>query len=333
MTPIARLLGYIVRFVIVGLAAAFVVIMVRPELLRARQPTPQPAVSTPQPQAPVGVPASTYADAVARSAPSVVNVYADRVVAERSLPPQLEDLFGDTWPGYRQRRERSLGSGVILDTDGHIVTNNHVIDAASTIKVQLADGRVADAKVMGRDADTDLAVLQIGLSNLPTMALGRSDTLRVGDVVLAIGNPVGLSQTVTQGIVSATGRGQLSVARFENFIQTDAAINLGNSGGALVNTAGELVGINTAIFARNAGIEGIGFAIPVNLVRGVMEEIFKNGRVIRGWLGVVPETLTPEQARALGAPDGGVLVVNLYVDSPAAARRIASRRSDYTDRR
>jgi serine protease DegS/serine protease DegQ len=193
MTPIARLLGYIVRFVIVGLAAAFVVIMVRPELLRARQPTPQPASTLPPPQAVVGAPATTYADAVARSAPSVVNVYADRVVAERSLPPQLEDLLGDTWPGYRQRRERSLGSGVILDTDGHIVTNNHVVDAASVIKVQLADGRVADAKVMGRDADTDLAVLQIGLQNLPAMALGRSDTLRVGDVVLAIGNPVGLS--------------------------------------------------------------------------------------------------------------------------------------------
>jgi serine protease DegS len=316
MTPIARVLGYIVRFVIVGLAAAFVLIMVRPELLRARQPTPPP-VSTSQPQALVGAPASSYADAVARSAPSVVNVYADRVVAERSLPQQLEGPFGDTWPGYRQRRERSLGSGVILDTNGHIVTNNHVIDAASTIKVQLADGRVADAKVMGRDADTDLAVLQIDLQNLPTMALGRSDTLRVGDVVLAIGNPVGLSQTVTQGIVSATGRGQLGVARFENFIQTDAAINLGNSGGALVNTAGELIGINTAIFARNAGIEGIGFAIPVNLVRGVMEEIFKNGRVIRGWLGVVPQDITPEQARALGAPDGGVLVANLYVNSPA----------------
>ena len=323
MTPIARVLGYIVRFVIVGLAAAFVLIMVRPELLRARQPTPPP-LSTSQPQALVGAPASTYADAVARSAPSVVNVYADRVVAERSLPPQLEDLFGDTWPGYRQRRERSLGSGVILDTNGHIVTNNHVIDAASIIKVQLADGRVADAKVMGRDADTDLAVLQIGLQNLPTMALGRSDTLRVGDVVLAIGNPVGLSQTVTQGIVSATGRGQLGVARFENFIQTDAAINLGNSGGALVNTAGELVGINTAIFARNAGIEGIGFAIPVNLVRGVMEEIFKNGRVIRGWLGVVPQDITPEQARALGAPDGGVLVANLYVNSPALRAGLAA---------
>jgi serine protease DegS len=316
MTPIARLLGYIVRFVIVGLAAAFVVIMVRPELLRARQATPQPASTLP-PQAVVGALATTYADAVARSAPAVVNVYADRVVAERSLPPQLEDLLGDTWPGYRQRRERSLGSGVILDTEGHIVTNNHVVDAASVIKVQLADGRVADAKVMGRDADTDLAVLQIGLKNLPAMELGRSDTLRVGDVVLAIGNPVGLSQTVTQGIVSATGRGQLRVAPFESFIQTDAAINPGNSGGALVNTAGELVGINTAIFARNAGIEGIGFAIPVNLVRGVMEEIFKNGRVIRGWLGVVPQDLTPEQARALGAPDGGVLVANLYVNSPA----------------
>ncbi|HEY7378122.1 MAG TPA: trypsin-like peptidase domain-containing protein [Steroidobacteraceae bacterium] len=327
MMSITRLLGFIVRFAIVGLAVAFVAVVLRPELIRAPQattavPAPAPVVGPPVATAPmVNAPAaaavSTYADAVARSAPAVVNVYADRVVAERRLPPELERMFGDMWPGVRQRVERSLGSGVILDTDGHIVTNNHVVDDASIIKVQLADGREAQAKVMGRDTDTDLAVLHIDLKNLPTMPLGRSDTLRVGDVVLAIGNPVGLSQTVTQGIVSATGRGQLGVATFENFIQTDAAINLGNSGGALVNAAGELVGINTAMFARNAGIEGIGFAIPVNLVRGVMEEIFKNGRVIRGWLGVVPSDLTPEQARTLGAPDGGVLVANLYVNSPA----------------
>jgi serine peptidase DegS len=318
MMSFTRLLGFIVRFAIVGLAVAFVVVVLRPELIRAPQattaaaPPPAPVVT-----APPGIAVSTYADAVARSAPAVVNVYADRVVAERALPPQLEGLFGDTWPGVRQRVERSLGSGVILDTDGHIVTNNHVVDDASVIKVQLADGRVAEARVMGRDTDTDLAVLQVGLKDLPTMPMGRSDTLRVGDVVLAIGNPVGLSQTVTQGIVSATGRGQLGVASFENFIQTDAAINVGNSGGALVNAAGELVGINTAMLARDTGIEGIGFAIPVNLVRGVMEEIFKNGRVIRGWLGVVPSDLTLEQARSLGAPEGGVLVANLYVNSPA----------------
>ncbi|HKE44335.1 MAG TPA: trypsin-like peptidase domain-containing protein [Steroidobacteraceae bacterium] len=315
MMSITRLLGFVARFAIVGLAVAFIVVVLRPELIRAPQATT--AVPAPVSFAPTGTAVSTYADAVARSAPAVVNVYADRVVAERTLPPQLEGLFGDMWPGVRQRVERSLGSGVILDTDGHIVTNNHVVDDASVIKVQLADGREAQAKVMGRDTDTDLAVLQVDLKDLPTMPMGRSDTLRVGDVVLAIGNPVGLSQTVTQGIVSATGRGQLGVARFENFIQTDAAINLGNSGGALVNAAGELVGINTAIIARNAGIEGIGFAIPVNLVRGVMEEIFKNGRVIRGWLGVVPSDLTPQQARALGAPEGGVLVANLYVNSPA----------------
>ena len=313
--PITRLLGFIARFAIVGLALAFVIVLVRPELLRAPQAT---AVSNPPVlNAPAGAVVTTYADAVARSAPAVVNVYADRLIAERTLPPQLEGLFGDMWPGVRQRVERSLGSGVILDGAGHIVTNNHVIDQASVIKVQLADERVAEAKVIGRDLDTDLAFLQVDLKDLPTMPLGRSDTLRVGDVVLAIGNPVGLSQTVTQGIVSATGRGQLGVARFENFIQTDAAINLGNSGGALVNAAGELVGINTAIIARNAGIEGIGFAIPVNLVRGVMEEIFKNGRVIRGWLGVVPQDLTPEQAQVLGSPQGGVLVANLYVNSPA----------------
>jgi serine protease DegS len=213
--------------------------------------------------------------------------------------------------------ERSLGSGVIVDTLGHIVTNHHVIANADSIKVQLADGRVADAHIVGRDPDTDLAVLQISLTPLPVATLGRSDRLRVGDVVLAIGDPIGLSQSVTHGIVSATGREQLGIATFEDFIQTDAAINFGNSGGALIDTTGALVGINTAIVAKNLGVEGIGFAIPVNLVRGVLNDIVAHGRVIRGWLGIVPEDVTDSQAHELGLAQGGVLVSNLYVGSPA----------------
>jgi S1-C subfamily serine protease len=212
-----------------------------------------------------------------------------------------------------------LGSGVIVDTAGTIVTNQHVIAGADSIRVQLADSRIADATIVGQDPDTDIAILHLAMDKLPIMPVGRSDTLRVGDIVLAIGNPYGLSQTVTQGIVSATGRGQLGLATFENFIQTDAAINLGNSGGALIDAQGDLVGINTAVLNRAyGGPEGIGFAIPVNLVRGVMEQILKVGHVVRGWLGFVPQDLSDEQAAQLGiAAGGGVTVVNILVKSPA----------------
>jgi Do/DeqQ family serine protease len=264
------------------------------------------------------LPVRSYASAVEKAAPAVVNVYTARVVTERVRPNPIEEMFGDAAPRFRQRVERSLGSGVIVDARGHIVTNHHVIATADAVRVQLADGRVADAKIVGRDPDTDLAVLKIDLPRLPIMPLGRSDRLRVGDVVLAIGNPVGLSQTVTQGIVSATGRGQLGVATFENFIQTDAPINVGNSGGALVNVDGELIGINTAVLAKNLGVEGIGFAIPVNLARGVMDEILARGRVIRGWIGVIPQDIPDLEARQLGLARGGVVVTNLYVGSPAA---------------
>ena len=246
----------------------------------------------------------------------MVNVYTARLVTER-VAPSLGELFGDYMPRYRQRIERSLGSGVIVDGSGHIVTNHHVIANADSIRVQLADGRVADAKIVGRDPDTDLAVLKIDLTPLPVAAFGRSDQLQVGDVVLAIGNPVGLSQTVTHGIVSATSRQQLGIAPLEDFIQTDAPINFGNSGGALVDASGALVGINTAIVAKNIGVEGIGFAIPVNMVRGVLDEIIAHGRVIRGWIGIVPEDLSDEQAQQLGLAQAGVVIGNLYVGSPA----------------
>jgi serine peptidase DegS len=259
---------------------------------------------------------TTYADAVRRAAPAIVNIYTARVVTERIAPSSLDELFREALPRYRQRIENSLGSGVIVDRDGHIVTNNHVIANADAIRVQLADERVADATIVGRDPDTDLAVLRIDLQNLPVVPFGRSDNLHVGDVVLAIGSPVGLSQTVTHGIVSATTR-SLGVATFEDFIQTDAAINVGNSGGALIDTSGALVGINTAMIAKNLGVEGIGFAIPVDLVRGVLADIITHGRVIRGWIGIVPQDVPEYQREQLGLPSTGVLIANLYVGSPA----------------
>jgi S1-C subfamily serine protease len=183
--------------------------------------------------------------------------------------------------------------------------------------VQLADGRVADAHIVGRDPDTDLAVLKIDLTPLPVATFGRSDQLQVGDVVLAIGNPIGLSHTVTHGIVSATSRQQLGIAPLEDFIQTDAPINFGNSGGALIDSNGALVGINTAIVAKNIGVEGIGFAIPVNMVRGVLADIIAHGRVVRGWIGIVPQDLSDEQARQWGLTQAAVLIDNLFVGSPA----------------
>jgi len=205
-----------------------------------------------------------------------------------------------------------------MTTDGYIVTNDHVIDGFAAVDVVLTDGRAAPARVVGTDPDTDLALLKIDLDDLPTIRVGRSDTLLVGDVVLAIGNPFSIGQTVTQGIVSGTRRGQLGLSPFENFIQTDAAINLGNSGGALVNANGELVGINTAFFSRRLDSEGIGFAIPINLVRGVVADLIEHGRVIRGWLGVGTETLTPAQAESLNLDDPfGIILTSVESESPA----------------
>jgi serine peptidase DegS len=335
----SRALVFLAGAVLGGLALALGLWVLRPDLLggttpAATQPAPPGDTSAKPPDvtstdaatdAPAGptppparvAPVASYASAVERASPAVVNIYTSRRVTERLPPSSLRELFGDLPPRYRQRVQNSLGSGVLVDARGHIVTNHHVIADADEIWVQLADSRVGEARIVGRDPDTDLAVLQISLDQLPVMPLGRSDRLRVGDVVLAIGNPVGLSQTVTQGIVSATGRGQLGVAIFENFIQTDAPINFGNSGGALINASGELVGINTAVLSKNLGVEGIGFAIPVNLVRGVLDEIVRNGRVIRGWVGVTPEQITDAQARQFGLPRGGLVVAALTVGGPA----------------
>jgi serine protease DegS len=263
--------------------------------------------------------ALSYAAAVRVSAPAVVNVYTRAVVTERLPAMGIEQFFGGpVQPRYRQRVQNALGSGVLVDAKGHIVTNNHVIEGATQIRVQLADGRSADATVVGRDRDTDLAVLRIGIANVPVMRLGRSDTLQVGDVVLAIGNPLGLSQTVTHGIVSAKERAQLGVSTYESFIQTDAAINEGNSGGALVNARGELVGINTAVLGKKIGAEGIGVAIPVELVRGVLQEIIAHGRVIRGWIGITPYDVNERMAQLYGLPVGAVVVASVAQGSPAA---------------
>jgi serine protease DegS len=311
---LGRGLTFVVGSVVGGLALAFVIVAVRPDLIRrgVTPALPIPVASTPAVPAPARV---TYAAAVQRAAPSVVNVYTSRLVRER-VAPQFGGLFGDFLPRTRDRIERSLGSGVIVDESGHIVTNHHVIANADSVAVQLEDGRVAEAHVVGRDPDTDLAILKIDLKNLPIATFGRSDQLKVGDVVLAIGNPIGLSHTVTHGIVSATSRQQLGIAPLEDFIQTDAPINFGNSGGALVDSSGALIGINTAIVAKSLGVEGIGFAIPVNMVRGVLSDIIAHGRVIRGWIGIVPEDISDEQAAQLGVAQGGVLVASLYVGSP-----------------
>ncbi len=344
MQQTTKTLTFLAGAIVGGLALAFLIVALRPDLLQkkiAADTTPRNAarpaqvtpaaspvvpVKTPTAPAPVGNapdsearPAETgsYAAAVRRASPAVVNIYTARVVTERRAINPLEEFFGDMGPRYRQRVERALGSGVIIDARGRIVTNHHVVADADEVRVQLADGRVAEAKIVGRDPDTDLAVLKIDLPRLPVMPLGRSDLLQVGDTVLAIGNPIGLQQTVTHGIVSATGRGQLGITTFENFIQTDAAINAGNSGGALVNARGELVGINTAVVAKNMGVEGIGFAIPVNLVRGVIDEIIAKGKVVRGWAGFVLDDVTDQQAAGVGLAKGGVVITNLYNGSPA----------------
>jgi S1-C subfamily serine protease len=335
---LARFLTYLSPWIALGLAIALVAVYLDPALMPTRQPAapaalPSAPAADPAP-APAPIPAvvppgnavaapppgpGSYAAAVARAAPAVVNISTRRVVLERQLPEQLVPFFPD-WPEFRRREDRSLGSGVILDAGGYIATNHHVIEGAQEIVVQLTDGRSAPAQLVGSDPETDLAILKVQLAKLPAMQLGRSDQLRVGDVVLAIGNSLGLGQTVTQGIVSATGRSQLGLALLENFIQTDAAINQGNSGGALVTTTGELVGINTAVVSRQAGVEGIGFAIPVNLVRGVAAEIRKNGRIVRGWAGVAVQDVLLEER---GRPVRGVQMIGFYPGSPAIASGLA----------
>jgi serine protease DegQ len=265
---------------------------------------------------------SSYADGAQKAMPAVVNVFSSKdgsTPDPRTKDPLFRYFFGDKNKRKGDEKPASnLGSGVIVSSEGYILTNQHVVDGADQIEVALADGRTSTAKVIGVDPETDLAVLKINLTNLPTITLGRMDQTRVGDVVLAIGNPFGVGQTVTMGIVSALGRNHLGINTFENFIQTDAAINPGNSGGALVDVNGNLLGINTAIYSRSGGSLGIGFAIPVSTARSVLESIITTGTVTRGWIGVEPQDVTPEIAESFGLQQkSGAIVAGVLQGGPA----------------
>ncbi len=311
MTRFTETASFIAKWIVVGLAMAFVFLMIRPQWLHYKTANSAPEMPAMQ--------LASFADAVERTAPAVVNVFSRRLVTEQVQPRSNSESPSSVRPVLHQGVQTGLGSGVIVDRNGYIVTNNHVIACAQRVNVQLADGRIEAATVVGTDPATDIAVLKIELKDLPVASMGTSDRVRTGDVVLAIGNPYGLSQTVTQGIVSAMGRGQLGVSPLESFIQTDAAINLGNSGGALINTQGELIGINTAALSQSTGVTGISFAVPVNLVRGVMQQILEFGHVKRGWFGVETQGLTTQQATALGLEmPQGLIITQVYEHSPAA---------------
>jgi serine protease DegQ len=275
---------------------------------------------------PVGLPPSGnvagYSAAARRATPAVVSITASKAPAQRTPhgeDPWFKFFFGDQAQG-QQQPQVGLGSGVIVSPDGYLLTNNHVIEGADDIEVLLPDGRQARAKVVGTDVETDVAVLKISLDKLPVITFGSVETAQVGDVVLAIGNPFGVGQTVTSGIVSALGRNQLGINTFENFIQTDAAINPGNSGGALVDANGNLLGINTAIYSRSGGSLGIGFAIPASTAKHVMEGLIRDGQVTRDWIGVEPRDLTPEIAETFNLPiSQGVLITGVLQNGPASA--------------
>ena len=315
--------------VTVAVAVLFVVATLKPEWLHRADTTAAAgqvvAVATvPQLSASGAATAApgSYASAARRATPAVVSITASKAPtrAEQSNDPWMQFFFGDAARRQNQEPQVGLGSGVIVSPQGYLLTNHHVIAGADDIEVMLADGREAKARVIGTDPDSDVAVLKIELDRLPTITFGDADNLQVGDVVLAIGNPFGVGQTVTSGIVSALGRNQLGINTFENFIQTDAAINPGNSGGALVDANGNLLGINTAIYSRSGGSMGIGFAIPVSTARQVMEGLIKDGQVRRGWIGVEPRDLTPEIAQTLNLPiQQGVLITGVLQSGPASA--------------
>jgi serine protease DegQ len=310
--------------VTVAVAVLFVVSTFKPQWIQAvswRQVMPGATVAV----AP-SVPASSHGqaggpnsfrDAAQKAAPTVVSVVTSNSAARnpRRNDPWFRYFFGE----QEGQPQSGVGSGVIVSPEGYVLTNNHVVDHMDDIEVMLTDGRKATAKVIGTDPDTDLAVLKIDLDRLPSITFGNSDSLQVGDAVLAIGNPFGVGQTVTAGIVSALGRNQLGINTFENFIQTDAAINPGNSGGALVDVSGNLIGINSAIYSRSGGNMGIGFAIPVSTARQVMESLIRDGQVTRGWIGVEPRDLTPEMADTFNLPvKEGVLITGVLHNGPAA---------------
>src|SRR3954471_4008372 len=317
--PMMRVWLIFAQAATVAVGVLFVISTFRPEWLPSRTAVGQVSVVQ---QAPAtgplpAVPSTgSYSGAVQRATPSVVNIFTSKDAPRHPLlnDPVFRRFFGDQMP----ERASSLGSGVIVSNTGYLLTNHHVVEAADEIEVALNDGRKLLAKIVGNDPETDLAVLRVDAENLPAITFGSSDALKVGDVVLAIGNPFGVGQTVTGGIVSALGRTRLGINTFENFIQTDAAINPGNSGGALVDVGGNLVGINTAIFTRSGGSMGIGFAIPVSTAKMVLEQIVKNGSVTRGWIGVEVQEITPSQAESFKLESlRGALIAGVLRGGPA----------------
>ncbi len=315
--------------VTVALGALLVVQTLKPQWLpRAAERSAAPAAATVPAAAPplaAAAPSAaphSYHAAAQRAAPAVVSIVASKAVRGRGEQTDewFRFFFGDNAPQARGRPQVGLGSGVIVSAEGLVLTNNHVVAGADEIDVMLSDGREARASVIGTDPETDLAVLKISLDKVPVIEFGQAQSLQVGDVVLAIGNPFNVGQTVTSGIVSALGRNRLGLSTFENFIQTDAAINPGNSGGALVDSAGRLVGINTAIFSRSGGSMGIGFAIPADAAQQVLTSLVRDGKVTRGWIGVEPRDLTADFVQAFKLPvSSGVLITSVVVDGPAAS--------------
>ena len=303
----------------IGLAVLFVLTTLRPDLLDwSNRPATAGETGLPAPQQRL----MSFSDAVRQATPAVVNIFTSQEIKVPRHPfmddPVFRYFFGNQFDA-QTRRSSSLGSGVIVSEKGYVLTNHHVIEAADEIEVALSDGRRSKARVVGTDPETDMAVLKIDLKNVPAITFAASDQARVGDIVLAIGNPYGVGQTVTFGIVSALGR-HLGISTFENSIQTDAAINPGNSGGALVDLNGYLLGINSAIYSRTGGSQGIGFAIPSNLARQVMEQILENGAVTRGWVGIGVQDITPELAESLKlARTSGALVTDVVAGGPADA--------------
>ncbi|CAN7188615.1 Do family serine endopeptidase [Trinickia sp. LjRoot230] len=322
---------FFAQAVTVLLALIFIVVTLKPQWLQRQgqfgKQLASPIVALRQvaPGAGSATPATSYAEAAQKAMPAVVNVFSGK---GGSLPPnpQANDplfryFFGNPKGGKQQQQQdepaTNLGSGVIVSSEGYILTNQHVVDGADQIEIALADGRRTTAKVVGVDPETDLAVLKINMTSLPIITLGRTEEARVGDVVLAIGNPFGVGQTVTMGIISALGRNHLGINTFENFIQTDAPINPGNSGGALVDAQGNLLGINTAIYSRSGGSLGIGFAIPVSTAKSVLESIITTGTVTRGWIGVEPQDVTPAIAESFGLEQKGTIVAGVLQGGPA----------------
>ena len=313
--------------VTVALAVLFVVTTLKPEWLDRPAGSAMPSIVSVT-SAPVAAAASRaelplggFSAAARRATPAVVSITASKAQARtpHANDPWFQFFFGDA-ARQNQEPQVGLGSGVIVSAEGYLLTNNHVIAGADDIEVMLTDGRQAKARVIGTDPESDVAVLKVDLDRLPAITFGDADNIQVGDVVLAIGNPFGVGQTVTSGIVSALGRNQLGINTFENFIQTDAAINPGNSGGALVDANGHLLGINTAIYSRSGGSMGIGFAIPATTARQVMEGLIRDGQVTRGWIGVEPRDLTPEIAQTLNLPiQDGVLITGVLQSGPASA--------------